>query len=176
VLIEKMPFHVLLNGVFLLLGIYVVLVEMPHAMWLFNVGLLLLDGSCLLIALLAWQVAKVYDAQRRWCRSFVPLTYAALAVLYASSFGVAAAGNGFLRGWGAFLLAVAGLGLLGVAFTVKPKLGRWLSSSVGGLSTAGGMMLAQAGGGHWFVLMVFCPLAAAACALLGVVAWRDGAV
>jgi hypothetical protein len=174
VLIDKLPFHVFLNGIFLLLGTYVVFVQAPHAMRWFNVALLLFGCCCFVITVSVWLVVKTYDTQRRWCRSFVPLTYAALAVIFGSSFGFEVAGEGFVRGWGPILLVIVGLSLLAAASTVKPKLGRWLSSSIGGLSAAGGMMLSQSGGGHWFVFLLFCPLTAGACALLGVVAWRDG--
>lgn len=175
-LVDKMPFHVVLNGVFLLLGTYVVLVQFPHAMRWFNVGFLSLGGCFFVVALSAWRVAETYDTQRRWCRSLVPLIYGVLAVVFASSFGFEVAGQGFVRGWAAILLVLLGLALLATASTVKPGLARWLNASIGGLSAAGGMIIAQAGGGHWFVFMVFCPLIALACVLLGVVAWRDGSI
>lgn len=173
-LIEKMPFHVLLHAVFLLAGTYVALVQAPHAMRWFNVGLLSFGGCCFVVTLCAWRIASEYDTQRRWCRAFVPLTYAVLAFIFAASFGFEARGQGFVRGWGAILLVVFGLCVLAVASQVKPRFARWLSSSIGGLSAGGGMILARTEGGHWFVFMVFCPLIAATCVLLGVVAWREG--
>lgn len=173
-LIDKLPFHVILNGLFLFFGVYVVLVQSPHAMRYFNLGLLLLGGCGYLVTLYIWRFVLDYEIQRRWCRASVPLAYAMLAVTFAASFGFETVGKGFVRGWLAFLLTVVGVGLISAAATVRPGLGRWLSSSIGGFSTAGGVILAQIGGGHWFTFMVFCPFIAAVCALLGVVAWRDG--
>lgn len=173
-LVEKMPAHVFLIGLFALLGWLGVTVNLPHFMRVMNSVLLGLSALGLLVILAAWRIPRSYEMQRRWCRILVPLPYAALAIVFGSSFALATIGQGWLRSWGFFLLFVLGVGLYCVGQVVKAGLARRLCSSLGAASVVGGLWLGRVSGDQIFIYLVFCPMIASVCVLLGVLAWRDG--
>lgn len=169
-----MPAHVFLIGLFVLLGWLGVTVDLPHFLRLVNSVLLGLSALGFLVMLGAWRIPRTYEMQRRWCRVLVPLLYAALAIVFGSSFALATIGQGWLQAWGFFLSFVLGVGVYCVGHVVKPGLGRKLCSSLGITCMVGGMWLGRAAGAQIFIFLVFCPMIASVCALLGVLAWREG--
>lgn len=67
-LVEKMPAHVFLIGLFVLLGWLGVTVDLPHFMRLVNSVLLGLSALGFLVLLGAWRIPRTYEMQRRGCR------------------------------------------------------------------------------------------------------------
>lgn len=172
ILIEKMPYHIVLVAGFLLFAAYTVVTRSIQLPW-FDRSFLAFGTMVFAELLIGWRYAGSYEKKLNWCKWNLSLLYAVFGVFYGGTFVMACIERGWHNGIASIGLLSVGMAVMMFALTSKPGVTKRVNGAIGAFSVFVGILISRTGNGDSFVVFVFAPFIAATSALLGLVVWRD---
>lgn len=172
-LIDNASYGLWISGMFMLLAVFVGLMQPAHDLVGVQWALLgLCAAACVVLAVAKWSAIH-RGRGLRVCFATLICAYMALSLFYMMTFVMACTQFGAGKGMFALLVLGFSCGVVYLAFNSRSRLGRALNGALGGLTTFAGMFVMGSDGGKSFMIFYFSPMTSLVCALLIYVVVKD---